>query len=89
MNWDTHEGVKHFFGSSPVDMDSPPSVGETASLTKNGCAFDVMIDVVSDGDLFGVVQRISRGTVQETYGIKLGDHVHFQIAHIHTLHRAK
>lgn len=88
MTWDKHEGTKHFCGNAPVDMNSPPAIGETARLTKDGYEFDVEIKEISGSELSGVVTRIGPQPAIEAVGIKRGDAVNFQAVHIHTLYRA-
>lgn len=88
MTWDKHEGSKHYVGKVPLDMNSPPAVGETARLTKEGYEFDVEIKGVSGPSLSGVVTRIGPEPAIEAAGIKRGDAVSFQAIHIHTLYRA-
>ena len=43
MTWDKYEGFRIFSSNEPVDMDSPPTIGETARISKEGYEFDVEI----------------------------------------------
>lgn len=87
MTWDKHEGSKNFVGNVPVDMNSPPAVGETARLTKDGYEFDVEIEGTTGAELSGVVTRIGPQPAVEAAGIKRGDTVSFHAVHVHTLYR--
>lgn len=88
MTWDNHDGSMHFVGNVPIDMNSPPTTGETARLTKGGYEFDVEIKDASGAALSGVVTRIGPQPAIEAAGIKRGDIVSFHTDHIHTLYRA-
>ena len=88
MTWDRHEGSKHFVANVPVDMNSPPAVGDTARLSKDDYEFDVEITAISGAELSGTVTRIGPQPAIEAAGIKRGDTVSFNSVHIHTLYRA-
>ncbi len=88
MEWDKYEGIKSFFGKLPVDMNSPPRVGEKVRLTSDGFEFEVEITHVTAPELRGIVRRIGPQPLLEAIGIKRGESVSFQPIHIETLYRA-
>lgn len=76
----------HFIGNLPIDMNSPPVIGEIARLTKKGYEFDIEIQDTSREALSGVVTRIGPQPAIEAAGIKRGDVVSFYTGHIHALY---
>lgn len=86
MTWDTHDS-NYFFGNPPVDMNSPPAIGESAKITKDGYEFEVRITGISGVNLSGVVERIGPQPTIQAADIARGEVVTFQAVHIHTLYR--
>lgn len=84
--WDDHNGPAHFVGELPIDMNSPPMIGEVARLTDRGFEFDVEITSVEGENLSGRVIRIGPDPAIEVLGVKLGDVVRFRPSQVQILY---
>ena len=88
MSWDKRIGSIHYFGPMPIDIDSPPAVGDHAGLTKLGHKFHVEITKISGDSFTGIVRRIiGQAPALEAAGVHRGDTVTFSEGNIQELHR--
>ena len=94
MAWEKREGSIQYgsknIQNTPIDMDSPPAVGDIALLlTKDGYEFNVEIKSVAEtGLLSGVVSSIGIVPEIEASGTNRYDTVEFHETDIHRLERA-
>lgn len=94
MAWEKRDGPIQYGSqntqNTPIDMDSPPAVGDIALLlTKDGYEFNVEIKSVAEtGLLSGVVTSIGPVPAIEASGINRCDNVEFHETDIHRLARA-
>ncbi len=88
MNWDERIGSIHYIGPQhPIDMDSPPAVGDLVDLTMLHHEFRVEITGVEGDSFTGVVCHIGREPAIEAAGVKRGNTVTFKKSSIKALHR--
>lgn len=87
--WDENGGPIIYAGDIPIDMNSPPFIGDEVRLQYKGYEFDVTIEEEGDGEFSGAVIRIGPVPSIEAEGISRGDYVSFCEDHVLQLARAR
>ena len=89
MRWDDNRGMLSFFGTVPIDTDSPIQIGEKVKLTKGEYAFEVEITSIRDQEFDGEILVVVDKPILEieAFNLKRGDKVTFQESNIKMLYR--
>lgn len=88
MNCSKRIGSIHCIGPHhPIDMSSPPAIGDLVDLTKLDYEFHVEIADIAGDSFTGFVCLVGQSLTIEDVCIKRGDTVSFKEINIKALHR--